>query len=428
MLINKLKQLLSSQFIRNVGWLGGAQLVSRFFRLGTTVTLARIFSPEDYGLMAIIYTTSEFAMAFTLMDGLSYKIIQADEQDLKTVCDTSYWLNWILCGSMFIIQCLAAYPIAQFYHNNQLILPLCTAALLYLMFPCFMVQCAIIERANTLKITALCSVVQSMVSNILTIILAVLGMGIWSIVWSMILAAPVWIVICWMNTPWRPPKSFTLERWQEIFNFGRNLLGVELLNKLRLNLDYLIVGRFLGVNELGIYYLAFNAGAGITTKVSEAFMSALYLVICEVRGDPKKLKKQYYGNLKILTLTIVPLVLLQSFLAPFYVPIIFGQKWVLAIPILSLICLSVVPQTFAKAYSLLLSAIDKTHITFYIDLIFTVIFTASILLAVNWGALWVAATVLICHILALPIFIVWTNNYVFSHNSHLHSQKGGEIK
>lgn len=92
---------------------------------------------------------------------------------------------------------------------------------------------------------------------------------------------------------------------------------------------------------------------------------------------------------------------------------IFGQKWIPAIPILILICLSVLPRSFAWASSLLLNAIDKTHITLYLDVIFTIIFAASILVAVKGGIFWVAVAVLISHCLLLPVFTLWTHRYVF---------------
>lgn len=413
MLLNKLKQILSGQFIRNVGWLGGAELVNRVFRLGTTVTLARMFSLEDYGLMAVIYTVFDFATVFTLRGGVSAKVIQADEQDVKTICDTSYWLNWILCVAIFIIQCVAAFPIAQFYGHQQIILPLCTAALVYLMFPLFLVHDAIIQRENRLKITALCNATQSILSNIIIVVLALLGVGVWAIVWAMVLTTPVWIIITWSNHSWRPPKSFTLKGWREITNFGKNLLGVELLNKLRMNLDYLIIGRFLGIEALGIYYFAFNAGYGITMNVINTFMSALFPYICAVREDYKQFKQRYFNGLKKVAFVVVPLILIQSLLAPLYVPIIFGQKWTSAIPVLIMICLSVIPRVFGWASSLLLNAVDKTHITLYIDLVFTTIFAAFIFLAVNWGIFWVAAAVLVSHILVIPASTIWTHRYVF---------------
>jgi PST family polysaccharide transporter len=146
--IDKLKRIFSSRYLRNVGWLGVAELFNRVFRLGTTITLARVFSTEDYGLMAVIYTIFEIASVFTFKHGISAKIIQAEEKHLNTICNTSYWLNWFLCVGIFIFQCVAAFPIAYFYNNARLILPLFTSALIYLFLPLFMVNSAIIEREN----------------------------------------------------------------------------------------------------------------------------------------------------------------------------------------------------------------------------------------------------------------------------------------
>ena len=418
MLTNKLKQKLSGPLIRNMGWLGGAELLNRVFRLGTTVVILRLLSPYDYGLIAIISTINDFISVFSLRGGIGGKIIQADEIDVKVLCNTAYWLNWILCGALLIIQCLAAFPIAWFFGDNRLILPVCVLAVGYLIQPFFDVQGALIQRENRLNIIALCNVTYSMLSNLLTIGLALLGMGIWAVVLPNLLAAPVWIAILHMNHPWRPTKSFTLERWQEIVGFGKNILGVELLYKLRANLDYLLIGRFLGVQALGIYYFAFNAGLGISLNVMSVVLVPLFPHLCAARGNFKQFKKQCFSTLKLIALIFVPLVILQAILAPFYVPIVFGQKWVTAIPILVLICLSALPRPFAGAASQILQAVDQTHIDLYWNLFFTVIFAVVLLVAVKAGIFWVAASVLICHALLLPIFTVLAIRYVFA-NSHL---------
>ncbi|MGL5835766.1 MAG: lipopolysaccharide biosynthesis protein [Waterburya sp.] len=411
--LDKLKAIFSGRYLRNVGWLGAAELVNRIFRLGATVTLARVFSKEDYGLMAFIYTTMDLASVFTFRHGISAKIIQAEATQLTAIANTSYWLNWFICIGIFLLQCLAAFPIAYLFHNDKLILPLCASASIYLIFPLFMVNSAMIERENKLKVTAMCNASQSFLSNLIIVVLTLSGMGIWSIVWSMILSTPLWILITWKYSAWRPPKKFDLEGWREIINFGKNLLGVELLNKLRMNLDYLIVGKFLGVAALGNYFFAFNAGSGITTNVVYALNSALFPHLCEVREDRPKLKRQYFSTLKSNAFILVPIVLLQSSLAYFYVPIIFGEKWLPAVPILIMICLSVIPRSFAWTASTLLNSVNQTHVSLYLDLIFTIIFAASILVAVQWGIYWVAAAVLLSHILVLPLFTIWSIRHVF---------------
>ncbi|MBW4452189.1 MAG: lipopolysaccharide biosynthesis protein [Nostoc indistinguendum CM1-VF10] len=418
MLITKIKQRISSQFLRNVGWLGGAELVNRVFRLGTTVTIARLLNSYDYGLIAIVLTTNEFATVFTLRSGIGSKIIQAPEQDVEIICQTSYWLNWIVCGILFILQCSLAFPVALFYRNNQVIFPICVMALVYLMLPTFAVQSALIQRENRLKITAICNATQSILSNTLTIIMALLGLGMWAVVLPIVLTTPVWIIINRKNHTWRSSKSFTLIQWQEIIRFAKNILGVELLNKLRANLDYLLVGRFLSVDALGLYYFAFNAGLGISMNVINTLTWSLYPHLCAARADFYQLKNRYFSSLKTIVLIVLPLVFLQSSLAPFYVPIVFGQKWVPAIPVLILICLSALPRPFAEAASMLLNSVDKSHINLYWNLIFTVIFTISLLVAVKWGIIGVAVAVLITHVLALPIFSIWTSRLLLKKNAY----------
>jgi len=417
MFIKNVKQKLSSQLFRNISWLGGAELLNRIFRFGATILIARVLSPYDYGLVAIISIVNDFINVFSLRGGIGAKLIQADEADVEVLSNTAYWLNWMLCISLLIIQCLAAFPIAWFYGDNKLILPVCILALGFLIQPFFDVHGALILRENRLKIIALCNAMHSILGNILTIGMALSGMGIWAVVLPNLLTAPIWIIILHRNHSWRRPRYFTLERWYEIFSFGKNILGVELLNKLRANLDYLLVGRFLGVHELGIYYFAFNAGLGISLNVISIVCIALFPHLCAARGNLEQFKKRYFSSLKMIALIFVPLVLLQSSLAPFYVPIVFGQKWVTAIPVLVLICLSALPRPFALTASQVLQAVDKTHIDLYWNLIFTVIFAVFLLEAVRWGIFWVAAAVLICHVLVLPIFTVLVIRYVFVQNS-----------
>ncbi|QIR37968.1 lipopolysaccharide biosynthesis protein [Tolypothrix sp. PCC 7910] len=414
MLINNIRQTLSTQFIRNVGWLGGAELANRIFRLGTTFTLARMFSPYDYGLVAVILTTNEFANVVTLKSGISSKIIQADEQNLKVICNTSYWLNWIVCIFMFILQCMAAFPIAWFYGNNRIILPICFSSLVYLMLPLFMVQCALIQRENRLNIIALCNITQSLSINILTITLAILGLGVWSVILPIVITTPIWIVINNRNHKWQPPKSFQLKQWQEILCFSKDILGVEFLNKLRSNIDYLIVGRFLSIDALGIYYFAFNAGLGISLNVVNAFTTALFPHLCEVREDFKQMRSRYFSSLKSTATFVIPLILLQSSLAPLYVPFIFGQKWVTAIPVLILICLSALSLPLYNATSLLINAVGKTHINLYFNLIYTLLFAVFLLFAVKWGIFWIAVTVLVCQLVIQGAFSIWAIKYIFT--------------
>ncbi len=417
MLIEKIKTIFSGEYIRNVGWLGGAELCNRVFRLATTVTLARTFSTEDYGLMAIVYSVVELANVFTLRQGIGAKIIQADQEDVEVLSNTSYWLNWILCILIFIVQAVGGFVVSKYYQNDRLILPIATAGIMYLLMPLYLINSALIQRQNRLKILALCNAIQSFFSNIITVALALMGLGVWAIVCPMVLTTPVWIIISWKYQKWRPPTSFKLARWQEVTSFGGNLLGIELLGKARGTLDYLIIGHFLGIDALGIYYFAFNAGLGISMNVINAFNSALFPYFCQVQDQLGQLKERFWSSLKKTYLIVGPLIILQASLAPFYVPLIFGEKWRPAIPILILICLSAMPLPLLISSFYLLNARGKPHITLYWNLLFTVFFAILILVAVQGGIIGVAVAVLGYQIVTVPPFTWWCLNYVFPKKS-----------
>ena len=403
----------NNPFVQNIGWMGASGAVIRIFRLITTVGLARFLSPYDFGLVAIVLTTNEFVQVFS-RNGIAAKLIQADETDIEELSQSAYWLGWLVFFSLFVLQCLAAFPIAWFYHDNQIILPICFMATSYLLIPLADVQAARIQRENRIKVIALSNTLQITTDNILSLALAFGGLGMWAIVLPKVLVVPIWIYVICSNHPWRSHGKFTTKHWGNLLDFGRNVLGVELLKTFRNNMDYLIIGRFLGLQELGVYYFAFNAGLGISLGVINAIDTSLFPHLCAVRSDLSQLWERYRSSLKTIAFAIVPLVLLQSSLAPFYVPILFGQKWVAAIPVLILICLSAIPRPFADATSHLLLAVDKSQIDLRWNLLFTGVFTLSLLIGVQWQSLGVAIAVLVTHTVLLPLFVLWGTRYVFT--------------
>lgn len=416
-MITLIKKKLSSQFIRNVGWLSISEIIYRVLRLGLVVIIARFLTPYDYGLGAIVMTVREFSITFSNI-GIGAKIIQTEEEELEDLCNSAYWLNWVVFLGLFVIQTIAAFPIAWFYKSNDIILPIIVSGVAYLVWPISVIQKTLIQRENRLKAVAITDSVQNFFGSILTVIFAVSGMGVWSFVLPAVLAAPIETLVYYYIHPWRLTTGFTTRNWSTILNFGKSILGVSLLRTLRNNLDYLIVGRFISIKELGIYFFGFNAGLGISLSFINAINSAILPHLCASRSDWSEFKRAYWSSLKTISLTIVPFVLFQSILAHFYVPLVFGQKWEPAIPIVIMICLSAIPRPFADAASQLIVAMGKPHLDLYWNVIFTFVFTIAILIGVHWKVFGmevygVAASVLIVHLVFLPLFTFWATRYIF---------------
>lgn len=408
---SKLQKLLSNQFIRNLGWLGLAEVIYRLLRIGLVVIISNFLNNTDYALAAIVMAIREFAITFSKI-GIGAKIIQAEEKELEDLCNSAYWLNWVVFCSLFIIQCIIAYPIAFAYKNPSLILPICVTGIVYLIWPITGINKTLIQRENRFKIIGITDCFANIIGTVMAALLAVGGMGVWAFVLPPVLIAPLEVVVYSKNYPWRP-SNFTTKYWQEIFSFGKNILGVELLRTLRNNLDYLILGKLAGEIELGNYFWAFNAGLGISLSVINAINSAILPHLCAARHELLQFRKRYFSSLVTISFIIVPLALLQSSLAPIYVPIIFNPKWIPAIPIYMLICLSAIPRPFADVASQLLVAIGKPYLEFRWNVIFTAIFTVAVFIGVRWQGIGVAISVLAVHVIFLPLYTIWVTRLVF---------------
>ena len=183
---------------------------------------------------------------------------------------------------------------------------------------------------------------------------------------------------------------------------------------MRSNIDYLVIGRFFSVDQLGMYFFAFNAGLGLSLTAINMLSNSVFPYLCEARDNLSDLRKSYVKSLKTCAVIIFPLVLLQSSLAPFYVPIVFSEKWIPAIPILILICLSALPRPFALVSEQLLLAMDRGMDGLKWNIFFTIVFTIAIVVAAQFNIYTVAIVVLAVHLLLLPIFTILVSKSLLS--------------
>ena len=167
---------LQDRFARSLGWLGISQALIRFSRLGATLLLPRFLTPEDYGLAALVLTTYEFTRTFTRF-GLHAKLIQAKDDEIGELSNSAFWLNLVLFVGLFVLQCTLAFPVAWFYDNDRLILPICVLAITFLIVPVGQIQSSLIQRENRLKDYAMAQSLRYTTANILTAVFAVAVYG-----------------------------------------------------------------------------------------------------------------------------------------------------------------------------------------------------------------------------------------------------------
>ena len=244
-----------------------------------------------------------------------------------------------------------------------------------------LVQVFLLMRDQKMSVTARIGAIQTMADHFLTMVLVTIWPSAWAIVLPKLLTAPIWLIAVRKAKHWQPDIAAGNVPARGFFKFSVGVLGSELLVALRTQADKLIIGGLLGVKALGIYYFAFNAGLGITTSIVTAFSTILFSYICREADHCRRFNR--YRQAVFLGLAIfLPIILAQFFLAPIYVPILFGDQWIDAVPLVSILALAGVPIFAASATTAWLRAERNTGF----DLVMTTFATITALVGLTLGA------------------------------------------
>lgn len=390
--------------ISNLGWYGLAEVGVRLSRLVTTIILARLLVPEDYGLVAIALTAFEMVRVLA-NNGVGLTIVRAAGADLERVCTTSFRISLGVVVVMVALQLCVGALLAARTGRSDLFAMLALLAASFLILPLTEVHYCRLLRAQRLKTIAGITAAQVLLDNVLTAALALAGFHVWAVILPKLLTAPVYALLLWRAEPWRPNLSLPTLPLAPIVRFALPVLGTELLSSLRFNLDKVLVGALLGVQALGVYSFAFNAGLGLSLTFTAALSASLYPHFCEVAQDRDALIARVDRALTSSVLLIMLVIALQSIAALVYVPIVFGERWAFAAPLVAMLCASGIARPLFEAASQALRAQGETHLDFAASMLFTACLLSAFALALPYGlnvAIMVLATVsIIGHVLML---------------------------
>ncbi|WP_336980859.1 oligosaccharide flippase family protein [Altererythrobacter fulvus] len=318
-----------------------AEAATRVVRIVTILVIARRTDPALLGTAAAALSLFELIRVLANA-GVGQRIVAARADELDRVCNTAQRVFWLICVCVALIQLVAAAALAVITGEREAAAMLAVLSGVYLLMPPGLVQIFLLMREGRMGATARIGATQTMTDHVLTLGLVLIWPSAWAIVLPKLLTAPVWTLLARRARPWAPRPAAGYAHWRVFAVYGPAVLASEMLAAARLQADKLIVGAMLGLDALGLYYFAFNAGLGISQSLITAFGTVLFPSLCRAGGE----REREVQLRQAFLLGLPPLVLLvacQGLLAPIYVPILFGPKWVSAAPFLSLLCLAALP-------------------------------------------------------------------------------------
>ncbi len=386
---------------------GSAQLVVRLVRLVVVIIIARQLLPELVGIAALSLTIFELTRVLANI-GVGQKIISASEEGFERICNSAHRIFWIWCPLVAGVQALIALFLYNVMDQKLAAQMLAILCLVYFFMPGGLVQCFRLMRAKKLTITAKIDAIQTICDHILTAILLFLWISPWSIILPKLITAPIWLIMMRRAEHWKPNAAYGYTKMRSMVRFGLSVLCTDALMALRSQADKLIIGAVLGVSALGTYYFAFNAGIGIVSGLITAFGTVIYPHICDHVSTAERLQKMRLAIVAGLSI-FISAAAFQYVFAPYYVPLIFGEKWVHATPLIQILALASIPMICGALATSWLRANDNPSL----DAAASVIISMSALGAMAIGAqyglynaalAWVLGTMAIALPFSLIIF------------------------
>ncbi len=348
-----------SAFRRHLLAYGASEAAGKISRLAVVVAVARGLDPAAIGLAAAALAVGDILKALT-ENGVGQRIVAAREEDLPAVCARAHRIYWAWSLGLFAVQTLAACLVWTVSGDVLVAAMIGILGAEYLFMPGGLVSCALAMREGKLSSTAAIAGGQVVAANMATAALALLWANPLALVLPRVLSAPIWLVGMRRLRPWRHDRAVAPAPAAPFLRYGAAVLGVEFVKALRLHADKLVIGAILGAEALGIYFFAFNAGLGLASSFSQAFAQVLFPHLAMAADRERALG----SAMRLALLVIVPVVALQSFAAPIYVPILFGAGWEDVSGLVSILCLAAIPATIWTAAAQWLRARDRAGAEF----------------------------------------------------------------
>lgn len=297
----------------------------------STIILARLLTKEDYGIAGYAFVVISFLDIVGDM-GIGYALIYHREN--PRTASTAFWLG-LGVGLFSFGVAMAIAPLAGTFFQDQRAVGVTQA--LGLTFPLTALRRThemLLSKGLAFGSKVIPDTLQALSKGIISIVLAFMGFGAWSLIYGQIVSLIVAVVAYWRVVAWRPAFEFDREIARSLVSYGMRVVPGNVSGAIFINADYFLVGRFLGTAALGVYTLAFRLPELLITYFCHVIAQVIFPVYTKVQDDPDGLSKGFFVTSRYVTLITIPMGLGLAITARPFVLVAFTERWAEAIPVL----------------------------------------------------------------------------------------------
>ncbi len=388
-----------------VKWSSISQFGRQGMQLVTTVILARLLSPSDFGLASMAMVVIGFVFMFRDL-GTSSAIIRQEGLS-EELLSSIFWVN-VAFGLLVTITLYFFAPLAAgFYHEPRVAPVLKLLAISLLISSLGVLHQSILERDLSFNKLAKIEVASVIVGSVVGIGSAVMGYGVWSLVYQTLTSVIMTTLLLWLSSSWRPKFIF---RWLEIKSIGSyslSLVGFNIVNYFARNIDNLLIGRFLGAQSLGYYNLAYRIMLYPLQSISTVISRVTFPAYSKLQEDNDKFRYAYLDVVRSIALFTFPLMLGLTALSRLLIFTFFGSQWSPSIILLIILAPVGLVQSIGTTVGSVYQAKGRTALMLIWGIGASLLTIIAIIVGLQWGIIGVAAAyATISIILTYPGFAI----------------------
>lgn len=376
---------LKTKLIKSTVWYGGTRFWIQVVSWAVTILLARTLAPEDYGLFAMAFSVITFMELFQEF-GLGVTIIQRPSFSKQQI-NAIFWVLFSASALIVTVTFLVAGPLAEFYDEPRLVWIIRILSLTFCFNSIGTVPYSLLTKEIDFRRRSLAEICAVVVSSGISLVMAYGSYGVWALVLGQLARSGVSSSVMFVSSRWVPGFQVSFTEMREILKFSLHVAGGSALGSLSDSLNSVIIGRFLGGYNLGLYSMAFGLGKSSPLhKLSTGVINQLSLpLFSNLQRDTEELQKYFLKITKYLAVISLPTQVGMALVARDLILVLLSEKW---LPITELFQVFAIGGVFSiiilPSYPLL-TARSRADTTFHYAWVSSLLIIAVYFVGSQWS-------------------------------------------
>lgn len=374
---------LKKETIKGVTWSGIDKFTNGGILFLANIILARLLTPKDFGLLAIIAIFIQISQTF-IDSGFTNALIQKKDRS-QTDYSTVFFFNLALSLGFYVILFFCAPIIANFFDNEKLTSLTRVVGLNLIIGALVSVHKTRLTIQLRFKIQALISVISSIVSAIIAISMAYRGYGVWALVALTIINITLQVLLILILIKWRPSIIFSKTAFKALFSYSSKLLGASLIHLLYRNIYPIIIGKKFSPVDLGYFNRADTFAMYAPYTISSVISRVAFPIFSRIQDDNERLRNAYSKYIIFSSLIIFPIMIGLIVLAQPLTLYILTEKWLPMVPMLQILCIDWMTDHLCQINLNILYVKGRSDLALKLEIIKKSLAIAIFLISLYWG-------------------------------------------